>query len=120
MRAAGRLRLMVALSAIALGCAGTGPEPAPSRPAGLRRPPPKPGESITHTIMCTCKSCEPASCCQWKDERGEDAAGCSDGYDFSKCEGLQVQSCASRCFEHRWRIRVEEACEATRPRQCCR
>jgi hypothetical protein len=98
-----------------------GPKTAsgPSGSGKPRRPPPKPGESITHTIMCSCKVCEPDSCCrELEQEQPGIAEGCADGYDFSKCE-MAVSSCDSRCFQHRWRTRVDKGCAASRPKTCC-
>ena len=86
---------------------------------GPRHPPPKPGESITHTQMCSCVRCEPDSCChELEQDRPEDNAECANGYDFSKCE-MAVSSCDSRCYQHRWRTRVEVGCESSRPDVCC-
>jgi len=116
----GRLGLGSALAiALIIGC---GPPPT-SPPAELvttrRHPPPKPGESITHTMMCSCTKCEPAHCCrELEQDQPEMQKNCADGYDFSKCE-MAVSSCDSRCFQHRWRTRVEVGCEASRPDLCC-
>jgi len=108
--------VMAALGLAVLGCGSTAPPAEPDR--GPRRPPPKPGESITHTIMCSCKACEPRSCCRELEQDQPELEDCSDGYDFSKCE-MAVSSCDSRCFQHRWRTRVETGCEASRPDRCC-
>ena len=81
-------------------------------------PPPKPGESISGTMMCTCKSCEPARCCV-EEQDAPEVQKCSDGYDFSRCGGMEVKSCDARCFKHRWRIRVDQTCEETPPATCC-
>jgi hypothetical protein len=69
--------------------------------------------------MCSCTSCEPNSCCRdlEKDAPPIDT-GCAEGYDFSKCQ-TQVQSCEGRCFQQRWRARVEVGCESARPKNCC-
>jgi hypothetical protein len=86
---------------------------------GPRRPPPKPGESITHTQMCSCVRCDPVSCCHELDQdRPEVDPACADGYDFSKCE-MAVSSCDSNCYQHRWRTRIEVGCEGSRPDVCC-
>ncbi len=85
---------------------------------GNGRPPPKPGESISHTMMCTCTHCEPTDCCRELEQEQQDTEKCADGYDFSKCE-LAVNSCQSRCFQHRWRTRIETGCEKERPEECC-
>jgi hypothetical protein len=96
--------------------------PAPHGTAsgdGVRRAPPRPGESITHTMMCSCQVCEPERCCrELEQDRPEPSADCADGYDFSKCE-MPVSSCNSRCFQHRWRTRVEVGCAGSRPTNCC-
>ena len=85
---------------------------------GPARIPPKPGESITHSQMCTCRACEIPTCCRELEQDVPETTDCADGYDFSKCE-LPVQSCTSRCFQHRWRIHVDESCEETKPGKCC-
>lgn len=110
--------LLGGLVAVNLGCT---PEPSGSAasPQAPRRPPPRPGESITHTQMCSCLVCEPVSCCHELDaDAPEVQTDCADGYDFSKCE-MAVSSCDSNCFQHRWRARVEIGCLASRPDKCC-
>jgi hypothetical protein len=82
------------------------------------KPPPKPGESITHTRMCSCKVCRPDSCCRELEEEAPQLERCADDYDFSDC-GMAVSSCDSRCFQHRWRTRIEVGCTKSRPRGCC-
>ena len=109
----------MALVALVASCVDT-PEPSSAeRFHGPRRPPPKPGDSITKTMMCSCSACEPNACCR---ELEKDAPpidkGCSDGYDFSKCQ-TQVQSCEGRCFQQRWRTNIDVGCDAGRPRTCC-
>ena len=97
------------------------PEPRPPRPEpiGERVAPPRPGESITRTKMCSCVACEPEACCH---ELGEPPPeikqGCSNGYDFTECAS-EVTSCAPRCFQRRWRVRIERGCMDARPRDCC-
>jgi hypothetical protein len=84
-------------------------------------PPKKVGHSLSNSELCTCRACEPASCCQ-DEQMDESDAGCPmDSYDFAASEacGLAVPSCASRCFEHRWRADVALGCEATKPARCC-
>src|SRR5581483_2215034 len=81
---------------LAAACADTGPEPETAWAMhGERRPPPKPGDSITKTMMCSCTSCQPNECCR---ELEKDAPpidkDCAKGYDFSGCQ-TQVQSCES-------------------------
>ena len=105
---------------VVVGCPASRPT---SPPATLtirnKRPPARPGESISRTQMCSCIACEPNSCCR---ELEQDAPktdkDCAKGYDFSKCE-MAVSSCDSRCFRHRWRTHVETGCERSRPDKCC-
>lgn len=110
--------LQVGAFAALVGCASRPPD-RPFNARGAHQPPPKPGSSITHTRMCTCRSCEPRGCCSG-DPEPERGSECTDSYDFSRAGcGIAVQSCASRCFEHVWRIQLSESCEATLPEQCC-
>jgi hypothetical protein len=107
----------IGLFAIVLGCARLPESTATTRP----RPPPRPGSSITHSRMCSCTACARASCCAGGgDAQGDAASSSCESYDFSK-EGcsLEVGSCASRCFERMWRVRLDQACEDTRPEECC-
>jgi hypothetical protein len=88
--------------------------------SGVFHPPPKPGDSISHTQMCECQACE-AGCCDGPDD---DAAPevCGNGADFTfnaTCQGLSVRSCASRCMRQVWRVHDGEACRARRPFTCC-
>jgi hypothetical protein len=118
MRRAFLVRVALALGALALAC-----EPKPPS-SGFKmmsdgRVPDKPGASITQTMMCSCRVCEPQSCCrELEQDRPEIDKECADGYDFSKCE-MAVSSCESNCFAHRWRTRVEIGCEVGRPETCC-
>jgi hypothetical protein len=84
-------------------------------------PPPKPGDSLTSTQLCTCRACEPRSCCVEKTDDGSGGSCSADGYNFAANEscGLAVQSCQSRCFEHRWRAELPTGCVATKPARCC-
>ena len=84
----------------------------------MRRAPPKPGESITHTQMCSCKVCEPASCCRELEQDAPEMQPCADGLDFSNCQ-MEVSSCDTRCFQHRWRTHIEIGCAGSRPDKCC-
>jgi hypothetical protein len=116
---------LVAASGLLVACGGSGTLPAQPYP---NQPPPKPGSSITHTQMCSCRRCEPRYCCTGANDREtgncsqEDARVDADGYDFTKSEecGMAVGSCVGRCAQHVWRIKLTEACEATRPDVCCR
>jgi len=83
------------------------------------KPPYKPGDSIRKTKMCTCKACDPASCCrELEQERPELQDDCAQGYDFSQCE-LAVSSCESNCYQHKWRIQAGQTCVSKRPDACC-
>ncbi|MBN2194673.1 MAG: hypothetical protein JW751_17790 [Polyangiaceae bacterium] len=108
---------VVWLSVGACGPSATPPRPPPHLEIG-RRPPPPPGTSLSRSKLCTCHSCEPASCCAGPGD--EAATGACDGDDFSApgC-GIRVESCAARCFEHSWRVPVAESCSARRPPVCC-
>lgn len=105
---------------LAIGCT-TAPPTSPDAKLTIYddRVPPKPGESISKTAMCSCTVCEPATCCrELEQDRDDIDKDCADGYDFSKCE-TNVSSCGASCFQHRWRTRVEIGCEQTRPDRCC-
>jgi len=85
-----------------------------------KTPPSKPGHTLSQSMMCSCTRCEPASCCrELEQDTPSNNEKCGDGYDFSKCGGIAVSSCGSRCFEHRWRADVNEGCNSKRPRECC-
>ncbi len=86
-----------------------------SQQSGYFTPPPKPGHSIASSKLCRCRSCSPAKCCVGPED--QPAPEC-DSYDFSEC-AVKIQSCESRCIEHRWRVPLEKSCESTRPEQCC-
>ncbi len=104
---------------IALGQGACTPSTAyqspPAKVEIVNAPPKTPGHSIAETQMCSCTSCEPASCCVGP-ESG--ATPRCDSYDFSDC-AMAVSSCASRCFEHTWRVGADASCAATRPTACC-
>ena len=88
---------------------------------GLLHPPPKPGDSISHTQMCECKACDPSGCCDGPDDDPPPRA-CGDSYDFSAndaCGGLAVRSCEARCTRQVWRVHSGEACRTKRPASCC-
>jgi hypothetical protein len=101
--------------------------PAPSAPlfgTGVLHPPPKPGDSISHTQMCECKVCDPDNCCDGPDDDAP-KTDCShvDSYDFTAnaaCGGLAVRSCASRCTREIWRVHAGTSCADKRPESCCR
>jgi hypothetical protein len=111
------------LSALGLAC-----PPPPTSPderlcggGDCPPPPPKPGDSLTSSELCTCRACEPRSCCVEKTDDGS-GGGCeADGYNFAANErcGLSVQSCQSRCFQHRWRADRTKGCAASKPVRCC-
>jgi hypothetical protein len=112
--------LLVAFGAACLAACADTPEPETAwAMRGPRRPPPKPGDSITKTIMCSCKSCEPSDCCRDLEKEAPPIdKECAKGYDFTGCQ-TPVQSCESRCFQQRWRVRIDVGCDAERPRGCC-
>lgn len=88
---------------------------------GRPRPPPEIGTSITHGKLCSCRACGEASCCSGlTDSDLAPQKSCASSYDFSGegC-GMQVGSCASRCFERSWRVKLAEACDDKRPPECC-
>ena len=103
------LWLCLLLVACASGPEGTGPRP---------KPPPKPGSSITHTQMCACTACPVARCCSGETDEAE-ARTCKDSYDFSGACGMAVSSCVGRCYQKVWRVGLSEACDGTRPAECC-
>lgn len=82
------------------------------------KPPYKPGESIRNTQMCTCKTCDPESCCRELEQERPELQDCAKGYDFSECE-LEVSSCESNCYQHKWRIQAGQTCLSKRPDVCC-
>ena len=82
------------------------------------KPPYKPGDSIRKTKMCTCKACDPKSCCRELEQERPELQDCAKGYDFSQCE-LEVSSCESNCYQHRWRIQAGQTCVSKRPDVCC-
>lgn len=116
-RRRGTRGLLAALVVAALSaCSSAAPFTSPPERLEIRRaPPPQPGHSLNATKLCTCTSCEPARCCQGAEEQ---AATRCDSYDFTSCE-LSVASCATRCFEHSWRVPTAASCGETRPEVCC-
>ena len=46
--------------------------------------------------MCTCRTCEPAGCCN-KESKPQESKTCADGYDFSKCGLERKNSFAFGC-----------------------
>ena len=107
---------MVAV-ALGVGCASSEPQPIVNFG---RKPPPKPGSSITHSVMCSCTVCEPTSCCEGPGD-APDESTCGDSHDFTQSEncGIAIRSCAGRCGPKRWRVAKTEACEARMPKECC-
>lgn len=109
-----------ALSASA--CSGPPPSNAPLFGTGTFHPPPKPGDSISHTQMCACKTCDPVGCCEGPDDDEPAPTTCGDSYDFSanpQCGGISVRSCTSRCTQEIWRVRAGSECSEKRPQSCC-
>jgi hypothetical protein len=98
----------------ALSCSGAG-DNSIHRPL---KPPYKPGDSITKTRMCSCKVCDPASCCRELEQDRPEMKECAEGYDFSKCE-LSVSSCQANCYQNHWRTAIDGTCEDNRPDTCC-
>lgn len=114
-----RLRSAALALGMVVGACGTSPAPVERPTFGERPAPPRPGDSLTRTRLCSCKACEPDACCtELERPPPELEGGCSEGYDFSRCE-TPVTSCLSRCFQRRWRARIETGCEAERPHDCC-
>ena len=119
----GSLRVVLtfaATSAIAAACNGPELSTGPLFGTGVFHPPPKIGDSISHTQMCECKSCNPSGCCDGPEDDAPTICG-GDSYDFSahpEC-GTSVRSCASRCTREVWRVHVGQACDRKRPSNCC-
>ena len=105
---------------LGIGAACTSPSSAgPARTGGTHQPPPRPGSSISHTQLCSCRSCT-EGCCNPED-RGPEGDDCaSDGYDFEarRC-GLAIRSCAGQCGRHVWRVRLVDSCLDPLPDECC-
>ena len=115
------LYLLVTIAAIGSACSGPAHDTGPLFGTGVFHPPPKPGDSIVHTQMCECKTCDPANCCDGPDD-DTPPAQCGDSYDFSakdSCGGLSVRSCSSRCARQIWRVRSGQDCAEKRPESCC-
>jgi hypothetical protein len=115
------LSMLVALAAIGSGCSGPAHDTGPLFGIGVIHPPPKPGDSIAHSQMCECKTCDPVNCCDGPDDDAPPAQ-CGDSYDFSasdSCGGLSVKSCSSRCTRQIWRVRSAQDCAEKRPASCC-
>jgi hypothetical protein len=112
---------LVSLAAIGSACGGPAHDTGPLFGTGVFHPPPKPGDSIAHSQMCECKTCDPANCCDGPDDDAPPAQ-CGDSYDFSasdSCGGLSVKSCSSRCTRQIWRVRSGQDCAEKRPVGCC-
>lgn len=126
MRRRGLLRSALVLSALgtcSASCKTEGPHPAQPPPAFFH-PPPKPGQSITHTQQCECRACDPESCCQAAQTElsGAPPAECTrpgPDYVFSEECGIRIQTCKPRCYSKVWRVAKGESCEASRPLICC-
>jgi hypothetical protein len=116
--------MMSGLFAIAAACRGPAVTNGPVFGTGVFHPPPKPGDSISHTLMCECKSCNPRDCCDGpEDEPATESLpnSCAESYDFSApgCAAPAIRSCASRCTRQVWRVHSGEDCAAKRPPSCC-
>ena len=116
------LRTLTALAVCLIaGCAGEAPPPSPQAWTGFFHPPPKPGASITDSKQCSCRACDPASCCgaEQTESLGPAPAECNDSYTFSETCGITVQTCTPRCYSQVWRVRNHESCNVSRPLVCC-
>ena len=112
--------LVALLLALLPACSADTSERTPAVPATLR-PPPRIGESITQSTMCSCRACSKADCCGGAAEPGaSEGLGRCDNYDFGApgCE-LSVESCSARCYEETWRVRGAETCADKRPAIWC-
>jgi hypothetical protein len=78
--------VMVTSLALSAGCSGPPVRNGPLFGTGVFHPPPKPGDSISHTLMCECKACEPSSCCDGPEDDAPPES-CGDSYDFSSNPG---------------------------------
>ena len=111
---------LAVISALLPGCSNPPVTNGPLFGTGVFHPPPKPGDSISHTQMCECKACDPGSCCDGPDDDAPPKS-CGESYDFSDpaCGGLVIQSCSSRCTRQVWRVHSGENCASKRPSSCC-
>ncbi|HWZ92096.1 MAG TPA: hypothetical protein VNW92_24705 [Polyangiaceae bacterium] len=120
-RGRGALLVLFGWACCASACGAPRASNTPLFGTGVFHPPPKPGDSISHSQMCECKMCDPANCCDGPEDDAP-ASECGDSYDFSSnpsCGGLSVKSCASRCTRQVWRVRAGAACSEKRPQSCC-
>ncbi len=116
------MAVLAALAAwLVSGCAGEPARPPPEAWSGFFHPPPKPGASISNTKQCTCRACDPASCCgaEQTESLGPTPAECNSSYTFSEKCGITVQTCTPRCYSQVWRVGNQESCSASRPLVCC-
>ncbi|HEY6077181.1 MAG TPA: hypothetical protein VIW29_00165 [Polyangiaceae bacterium] len=106
---------------LAIVACGAEPQPQPQPWSGFFHPPPKPGASID-TKQCSCRACDPDSCCQAEQTETAQAPPpeCNTSYDFPESCGVVVQSCTPRCYSHVWRVKNQQSCETDRPLVCCR
>lgn len=108
------MRAMVVLALLTFACASEPPQSSGAKP----KPPPRPGSSITHSQMCSCKVCPNERCCRGETNEPEPET-CKDSYDFSGACGMAVQSCTGRCAQEVWRVRLDQSCDEKRPASCC-
>ncbi len=103
------------------GCSREPSSPPPTPWTGFFHPPGKPGGSITNWKQCSCRACDPGSCCQAEqtESLGALAPECSTSYTFSEKCGITVQTCTPRCYEHVWRVPKQDSCTDDRPLVCC-
>ena len=112
---------LLVLAANGNGCSAPAQSSAPLFGSGVFHPPPKPGDSIAHSLMCECKTCDPSDCCNGPDDDAPKAQ-CADSYDFTSndsCGGLSIKSCSTRCTRQIWRVPSGRACADLRPASCC-
>ena len=114
--------MLALLAALSTACGAPAHDTGPLFGTGVFHPPPKPGDSIAHSLMCECMTCDPAACCEGPDYEEAPQASCADSYDFTSqesCGGLSVKSCSSRCTRQIWRVPSGQACTDKRPASCC-
>jgi hypothetical protein len=90
--------------------------PSPEIRVDEFHPPPPPGFSITHSIMCACTACSPRSCCRGASSDQESACVTHDaGVECS----MNLESCTPRCARFTWRVPASKSCDERRPQACC-
>jgi hypothetical protein len=105
------LRSLVLTFGVFLASCGASTQ-TPSDPLGdgpRRPPPPKPGTSITHSKLCSCRVCPQRSCCEGKTATSEEE---------ESEYGIKVSSCAGQCIRRVWRVKLTQSCKES-PVECC-